>query len=160
MTQKEETVMERIRALVSASGLSYDELAKRCEVSGMTVRRVLSEEPKNPSFFLLCDIINVCGGSVDDILGVSHRDAPPVTVPNDPLVVQLKAEARRDRHRAELYGRIIAGLVTFVFFVLIFFIIDLLNPNVGWIRRSIIEQAHYGVSTRAAIMCALPWWLG
>ena len=45
MTQKEETVMERIRALVSASGLSYDELAKRCEVSGMTVRRVLSEEP-------------------------------------------------------------------------------------------------------------------
>ena len=97
---------------------------------------------------------------MDDVLGVSHRDAPPVTVPNDPLVAQLQAEARRDRRRAELYGRIIAALVTFVFLALIFFIVDLLNPNVGWLRRSIIEQAHYGVSTRAAIMCALPWWLG
>lgn len=160
MTQENEEVMARIRVLVASSGLSYDELARRCNVSGMTVRRVLNDDAKNPSFFLLCDIITVCGGSVDAILGIAPHTSSQLTVSNEPLEAQLRAEAQRDRYRAEKYGRIITVLVVFLFAVLVVSIIDLLNPNVGWIRRTALQQAQYGLDTGAFIMCMIAGWLG
>ncbi len=149
-------VMPRVRNLVAASGLSYSDLALRCNVNELTVRRVL-DQPKNPSFILVCDIIVACGGSVDEVIGLppSGRAAEP----SDSLAAQFRADLAYERRRADKNEHVKTLLLLLLVVVLAVVVVDLLNPHVGWIRYGLAQQAAFVQSTtRAVVLCALPWW--
>ena len=150
-------VMPRVRNLVTASGLSYSDLALRCNVNELTIRRVL-DSPKNPSFTLVCDIIVACGGSVDEVIGLppSGRAAEP----SDSLAAQLRADLAHERRRADTNEHAKTLLLLLLVVVLTVVVVDLLNPHVGWIRYGLAQQAAFVQSTtRAVVLCALPWWV-
>lgn len=157
MLVNREDVIDRICALVEASGHTYTEIAAQCGVDARTIQRNLNPNAKSPSFELLCDIIVFCGGSVDDVIGLEHQGDRIITVANEPLEAQLRAEACRERRRAERAERTKSLLIAFFIVVLLVVIIDLLNPNVGWIRYILTPQASAFSENTAAVILCFPW---
>lgn len=157
MLVNREDVIDRICALVEDSGHTYAEIAAHCGVDVRTIQRNLNPNVKSPSFELLCDIIVFCGSSVDDVIGLEHQGDRIITVANEPLEAQLRAEARRERRRAERAERTKSLLIAFFIVVLIVVIIDLLNPNVGWIRYILTPQASAFSENTAAVILCFPW---
>lgn len=154
MLVNREDAIDRICALVEASGHTYTEIAAHCGVDARTIQRNLNPNAKSPSFELLCDIIVFCGGSVDDVIGLEHQGDRIITVANEPLEAQLRAEACRERRRAE---RTKSLLIAFFIVVLLVVIVDLLNPNVGWIRYILTPQASAFSENTAAVILCFPW---
>ena len=137
-------IMEKVQALVEESGLDVAEIARRSGESEKKVRQILSEG-KNPSFTPLCGIITACGGSVDKIIGAAPTSAQ--TSPSfDGLVIQLRSDLRHERRKG------CAGWVLFVVsvaLIIAMLLFDLLNPQFGWFRYEIQQQAT-GERTRTA----------
>lgn len=141
-------IMEKVQALVEESGLDVAEIARRSGESEKKVRQILSEG-KNPSFTPLCGIITACGGSVDKIIGAAPTSAQ-TSPSNDGLVIQLRSDLRYERRK----GR--TGWVLFVCMVAIavaVLLIDLANPQFGWVRYEMQRQSAVGEQTAYSVLC-------
>lgn len=142
-------IMDKVRALVEQSGLDTTEIARRCGEPEKKIKQIL-DGGKNPSFAPLCGIIIACGGSVDEIIG-----AAPTSVQTSPsdggLVIQLRADLRHERKRGAQGWTLFVVSVALIIAMLLF---DLLNPQFGWFRYEIQQQAACeGARTAYVAMC-------
>lgn len=147
MLDKDE-ILEQVRLLVESSGMNTVELAAKCGLPETTLRRALADG-KNPSFLVLCEIIKACGGSVDAVIGIDHA---ATVQPNEPLLRQLRADLDHERRGRKFNMRL---FLIAVFILVAVLIIDLMNPQIGWIRYNAQQAAYQGKEAVAVIMCAL-----
>ncbi len=61
---------ETLTALVKESGKRVSAIARECDLSESTVRRILSGEIEDPRYITIRNIVRACGGSIDRILGI------------------------------------------------------------------------------------------
>ena len=121
-------IMDKVRALVEQSGLDTTEIARRCGEPEKKIKQIL-DGGKNPSFTPLCGIIIACGG----------------------LVIQLRADLRHERKRGAQGWTLFVVSVALIIAMLLF---DLLNPQFGWFRYEIQQQAACeGARTAYVAMC-------
>lgn len=146
MLDKDE-ILEQVRLLVENSGMNTVELAAKCGLPETTVRRALADG-KNPSFIVLCEIIKACGGSIDAVVGIDHAATTP---PNEPLIRQLRADIQHERNGRKLNMRL---FLIAIFILVAVLIVDLMNPQLGWIRYNAQQAAYQGKAAVAVIMCA------
>lgn len=147
MLDKDE-ILEQVRMLVENSGMSVVEIAAKCDLPETTVRRALADG-KNPSFIVLCEIIKACGGSIDAVVGVDHA---ATVQPNEPLLRQLKSDLEHER-RGRKFNMWLFLIAMFILVAVL--IVDLMNPQLGWIRYNAQQAAYQVKEAVAAIMCAL-----
>lgn len=147
MLDKDE-ILEQVRLLVESSGKSIVEIAAQCGLPESTIRRALGDG-KNPSFIVLCEIIKACSGSVDAIVGVDHAAN---VQPNEPLLRQLRADLEHERRGRKFNMRLFLAAVIAIIVILL---IDLFNPQLGWIRYGTMQQAaeHFAENAAALILC-------
>lgn len=129
-------IMGKVRDLVEESGLDVAEIARRSGESEKKIRQILSDG-KNPSFTPLCEIITACGGSADEIIGAAPTSVQ-TSPSNDGLVIQLRADLRHERKRGAQGWTLFVVSVVLIIAMLLF---DLLNPQFGWFRYEIQQQA-------------------
>mgnify|MGYP004459791927 CR=1 FL=1 len=142
-------LMDKVRDLVEESGLEPSEIARRCGEPEKKIRQIL-DGAKNPSFTPLCEIITACGGSVDIIIGAAPTSVQ-TSPSNDGLVIQLRADLRHERKRGAQGWTLFVVSVALIIAMLLF---DLLNPQFGWFRYEIQQQAtHEGTKTAYVTMC-------
>ena len=98
---------------------------------------------------MLCEIIKACGGSIDAIAGIDHA---ATVLPNEPLLRQLKQDLEHERRGRKFNMRL---FLIAVFILVAVLIIDLMNPQLGWIRYNVQQAAYQGQAAAAVIMCAL-----
>lgn len=147
MLDKDE-ILEQVRLLVENSGMSVVEIAAKCDLPETTVRRALADG-KNPSFIVLCEIIKACGGSIDAVVGIDHA---ATVQPNEPLLRQLKSDLEHER-RGRKFNMWLFLIAMFILVAVL--IVDLMNPQLGWIRYNAQQAAYQVKEAVAAIMCAL-----
>ena len=142
-------IMGKVRDLVEESGLDVAEIARRSGESEKKIRQILSDG-KNPSFTPLCEIITACGGSADEIIGAAPTSVQ-TSPSNDGLVIQLRADLRHERKRGAQGWTLFVVSVALIIAMLLF---DLLNPQFGWFRYEIQQQATCErTSTAYVAMC-------
>ena len=108
--------------------ISQTELAGRAGVTRQTIGLIEAGE-FNPSIKLCVAICKALGVSIDDcygIKGVNHS-----TQADD-----LRKELAHTKQMCRIYKRAAIFEGVLVGLALLAIIIDLLNPNVGWIRRA------------------------
>lgn len=147
MLDKDE-ILEQVRLLVENSGMNTVELAAKCGLPETTVRRALADG-KNPSFIVLCEIIKACSGSIDAVVGIDHA---ATAQPNEPLLRQLKSDLEHER-RGRKFNMWLFLIAMFILVAVL--IVDLMNPQLGWIRYNAQQAAYQVKEAVAAIMCAL-----
>ncbi len=61
---------ETISEIIKESGMRVSEISRQIGISESTIRRILSGEIEDPRYVTIRDIVRVCGGSIDRILGI------------------------------------------------------------------------------------------
>ena len=64
-------ITEKLTELKEKSALTNQQIADLSGVPLSTVTRIFSGQTDNPSFQTISDIVNVMGGSLDEIVGVN-----------------------------------------------------------------------------------------
>lgn len=66
-------ITEKLTELKEKSALTNQQIADLSGVPLSTVTRIFSGQTDNPSFQTISDIVNVMGGSLDEIVGVNKK---------------------------------------------------------------------------------------
>lgn len=112
-----------------------------CELTGLSdsaINNYLRGSTKQPSVYTVGPICQALGVSLDDYFGIDTQK--PNTEP-DELRSELKRELAHAKQMQRIYARgvrvrtgIIFVLCAVLTLALVALIIDLCNPNVGWVR--------------------------
>lgn len=68
-------ITEKLTELKEKSALTNQQIADLSGVPLSTVTRIFSGQTDNPSFQTISDIVNVMGGSLDEIVGVNKKNS-------------------------------------------------------------------------------------
>lgn len=129
---------ERLKELKNEKNMTIQEISDKSGVPTSTISRIFSGQTDNPSFQNICDIVVAMGGSLDKIAGIAteatQHDYDPHAV-----MLQLCRERVEDKEReVKKWTRVMRSLwiafVAMVFVVTILLLIDILNPNIGYVR--------------------------
>ncbi len=61
---------ETMAQIIKESGLRVSEISRYIGISESTIRRIISGEIEDPRYVTVRDIVRICGGSIDRILGI------------------------------------------------------------------------------------------
>lgn len=139
MIDDAEAVWEKVCCLQTESGISFVEISKKSGVPLTTVKRFFRGETKNPGFLQVCQIVAALGGSVDDLLELG--DLPPKTTytPTDERYCQqLLKDLNYER---QLRRRCMIAFVILCALVMLAMMLDIVNPQFGYIRRQAYSAA-------------------
>ena len=106
---------------------TYQDIADESGVSVNAVAQFIRGETKNTYIQTAAPICKALGVSIDDCYGIQCTDHS--TEADD-----LRQELAHARQICRIYKRVAAGFGVLVGLALI---VDLLNPNVGWIRQAL-----------------------
>ena len=106
---------------------TYQDIADESGVSVNAVAQFIRGETKNTYIQTAAPICKALGVSIDDCYGIRCTDQPPESD-------GLRQELAHTRQICRIYKRVAAGFGVLVGLALI---VDLLNPNVGWIRQAL-----------------------
>lgn len=128
---------EKLRDLKNEKNMTIQEISDKSGVPTSTVSRIFSGQTDNPTFQNICDIVVAMGGSLDRLAGIT-TDEHPEYDPNA-VMLQLCRERVEDKDReVKKWTKVIRTLwiafIALVFIVTIMLMIDILNPNIGYIR--------------------------
>ena len=147
--EKTDQIMEKLQKLKNECKLTNQQIGELSGLSSTTVQRYLSGTIKDAPIDTISRIIIAMGGNPEEVLGIS----PPA--PNRSAEIDLYERviaSLKDRHAEELermrityaerireYRKWVMTLAIIVGFLIIFImsllLIDILNPDVGWIRK-------------------------
>ena len=115
--------------------ITNQQLAERSGLSQNAVGQYLRGETPNAPLSTFGPICKMLGVSVDDYLGIEHP------APSSDALQAVRLERDHYKREIELYKRSLRThrivtliLVSILALVVISLVIDLLDPNVGWIR--------------------------
>lgn len=147
--EKTDQIMEKLQKLKNECKLTNQQIGELSGLSSTTVQRYLSGTIKDAPIDTISRIIVAMGGNPEEVLGIS----PPVSNRSAEIDLYERVIASlKDRHAEELermrityaerireYRKwvmtlaIIVGLL--ITFIMSLLLIDILNPDVGWIRK-------------------------
>lgn len=138
MVENNEMVWEKVCAMQESAGLTVADVSARSGVPLTTVKRYFKGETKNPGFFQVCQIIHALEGSVDDVIGLHTGQQPTHYAPTDErfcnqLSKDLSYE-RKSKHKWQL------AFVALCVLVMLMMLIDIFNPQLGYIRYHAIQS--------------------
>lgn len=138
MVENNEIVWEKVCAMQESAGLTVADISARSGVPLTTVKRYFKGETKNPGFFQVCQIIHALEGSVDDVIGLDTGQQPTHYAPTDErfcnqLSKDLSYE-RKSKHKWQL------AFVVLCVLVMLMMLIDIFNPQLGYIRYQAIQS--------------------
>ena len=121
--------------------ITNQQLAERAGLSQNAVGQYLRGETPNALLSTFGPICKILGVSVDEYLGIEH---PAPSVDASPALQAVRLECDHYKREIELYKRSLRThrivtliLVPILALVVIALVVDLLDPNVGWIRDTI-----------------------
>lgn len=109
---------------------THQDIAYESGVSVNAVAQFLRGETKNTYIQTAAPICKALGVSIDDAYGIKCTD-------QSSEADDLRRELRHEKQLCRIYKRVATGFGVLVALALIALIVDLLNPNVGWIRRAL-----------------------
>ena len=138
MVENNEIVWEKVCAMQESAGMTVADISTRSGVPLTTVKRYFKGETKNPGFFQVCQIIHALDGSVDDVIGLDTGQQPTCYAPTDErfcnqLSKDLSYE-RKSKHKWQL------AFVVLCVLVMLMMLIDIFNPQLGYIRYHAIQS--------------------
>ena len=115
--------------------ITNQQLAERSGLSQNAVGQYLRGETPNAPLSTFGPICKMLGVSIDDYLGIDHP------APSSDALQAVRLERDHYKREIELYKRslhthriVTLILVSILAVVVISFVIDLLDPHIGWIR--------------------------
>lgn len=138
MVENNEIVWEKVCAMQESAGMTVADISARSGVPLTTVKRYFRGETKNPGFFQVCQIIHALDGSVDDVIGLDTGQQPTHYAPTDErfcnqLLKDLGYE-RKSKHKWQL------AFVALCVLVMLMMLVDIFNPQLGYIRYHAIQS--------------------
>lgn len=125
--------------------ITNQELCEKTNISDSTLNNFLRGATKNPSVYLVGDICRALGASLDDYFDIPKTDSPSPELAE--MQAKLESEQRMTRTYQESIRKkdaLIAFLLVIVLLALGALLIDIMNPNVGWIRETAaITENHF-----------------
>lgn len=124
---------QKLRQLKEQSNLTNQQIADLSSVPIGTVTRILSGQTDNPSFETISNLVIAMGGSLDDFIsdGATDSQTPEKGDHHESLILLYREVIRaKNKWIKTLFVclAIIVGLVMAVLFI------DILNPNIGFVR--------------------------
>lgn len=147
--EKTDQIMEKLQKLKNECKLTNQQIGELSGLSSTTVQRYLSGSIKDAPIETISRIIVAMGGEPNEILGISPTpaDHSPEIELYERLIASLKERHAEELDRLQVsyadrireyrkWVRILAIIVgLLILFIMILFLIDILNPDVGWIRE-------------------------
>lgn len=118
----------RLNKLKEEKGLTAKELAEASGVPLPTVNRILSGQTPDPCYSTVCRLLDVLGASNDD--KKTFEESSNVEHYKSMIALYERGLAQRNKWIKLLAG-IFIGIVAVIFIVLV---VDVLNPNMGFVR--------------------------
>lgn len=118
-----------LNKLKEEKGLTAKELAEASGVPLPTVNRILSGQTPDPCYSTVCKLLDVLGATDDDKKALLSENADNERY-KELIALYERGLAQRNKWIKLLAG-VFIGIVAVVVFVLI---IDILNPNLGYVR--------------------------
>lgn len=109
---------------------THQEIADESGVSVNAVAQFLRGETKNTYIQTAAPICKALSVSIDDAYGIKCTD-------QSTEADSLRKDLAHTKQLCRIYKRVATGFGVLVGLPLIALIVDLLNPNVGWIRRAL-----------------------
>ena len=154
-------IVEGIIAKKRELGMTAQQLADSSGVPKSTIDRIIRQDTPNPTLQTVLDLAAAVGYTFSN--HPEHDSVPTATGLRDPMIQHMIAvyEKRDQRYEEQLkantahYNRLLAEknrwlkcsmminiiLVALVCFVLI---LDVLHPDIGWIREQLAKYSHTG----------------
>lgn len=109
---------------------THQDIADESGVSINAVAQFLRGETKNTYIQTAAPICKALGVSIDDCYGIARED-------RSTEADELRQKLAHTEQLCRVYKRIAAVSSVLVGLALIALIVDLLNPNVGWVRHAL-----------------------
>ena len=130
--------VEKLKMIRDEKELTNVEIAKLSDVPLATVTRVFNERTLNPTFETIVKIAIGMGVSLDELAGLKQPEEPPIASPIETTLNSyselLKEKDERIKELKLEKRTILAILVGFITFVLVFLAIDMFNGEFGHFR--------------------------
>ena len=109
---------------------TYQDVADESGISVNAVAQFIRGETKNTYIQTAAPICKALGVSIDDCYDIKGAD-------HSTQADNLRKELAHTKQICRIYKRVATGFGVLVALALVALIVDLLNPNVGWIRRAL-----------------------
>ena len=122
-----------LKLLKNKKNLTNQELADLSGVPVGTINRIMAGQTDNPNFQTVCDIVIALDGSLDELAGIPPRSGNPErsgSVNAEEMLMFRKLISTKDKW----IHRLFICLCALILFILSVFVLDLLNPSVGFFR--------------------------
>lgn len=138
MTNENDVLIERLKALKDKSGMSAAQISEKSGVPESTVTRILAGRTGNPTIITIMSMAKAMGGTAADIFDDDTQVKPATAVVVSDAekyhneVVALYKEMLKVRMRTiKILGGIVGLLMGILIFILLF---DIFNSDIGFIR--------------------------
>ena len=122
-----------LKLLKNKKNLTNQELADLSGVPVGTINRIMAGQTDNPNFQTVCDIVIALDGSLDELAGIPPRSGNPErsgSVNAEEMLMFRKLISTKDKW----IHRLFICLCALILVILSVFVLDLLNPSVGFFR--------------------------
>lgn len=147
--QKTLSLADHLKVIKEVSGMTYQEIADTSNVPIQTVKRVFSGGSDSPSYPTIVSIVKAMGGSLDRMEGIlPHTSEPPKI--EDPVLQRIESanaaivavlQKRLQDHKISIRRsqkwllRLFITCIVLVVFIVIILTIDIVVPDIGFIRK-------------------------
>ena len=124
---------KELNLLKEKAGLSNQQIADRKQMPVGTVNRIMSGQTPTDtaSFQNVVNIIDACGGSVDELVGIKTK-APLQDVSMYDHLIRFHTDQIAYRNKLIRILAIAVGVLVVLIITILLF--DIFNPNVGWFK--------------------------
>lgn len=117
---------DELKALREKRKMTNQQISDASGVPLSSVNRVFSGQTDNPGFLLIRDIVVAMKGSLDEIAGIKHYSSADDQI----IALYERSLANKDRWIKRLFF----FSVSIVAVMMLFLLIDILSPTIGYIR--------------------------
>lgn len=135
--------LEKLKKLKEEKGLTNNDIARLSDIPLPTITRIFNGQTPNPTFETFSHIAIALGASLDEITGLKHPDAPPISSSiektldsyaellkeKDDRIKELKEEKEQERKEKRV---ITIAFICFIAVVISVLVIDILNGHFGY----------------------------
>lgn len=148
---------DRLKELKKRNNISIQKISELSGIPESTISRILSGQTESPSFVTVVEIIKAMGGSVDEVVGITHpvSEAPKCEINQQYIdnlrgnisdlkdnIKEVKAESDHRRHVITMLILALFIIVATVAVVAgLFLWADLSNGDLGFFFREIARGA-------------------
>lgn len=102
--------MDALEKAVDASGLSYQDISRKADISISSIYKFFSRTSKNPTFYNVLMIFKVIGASVDTLCGLKPKAKPTPTDALKEKIIRMEDQIKTMEYKLEVKDTHIADL--------------------------------------------------